>query len=213
MQRYLVTGTDTDVGKTRLTAIVARTLLDAQLRPTVVKLVQTGAENGEPDDAERAGKLARCPYRTLERFAKPADPWSAALAQNRPPVRADALARSLDGIEGTIVAEGAGGLAVPLNRDQHFGTVAQMAGLRIILAVGLRLGCMNHALLTLSLCDRLRLDVAGAVLVDRFARSEQSYIDDVRRVLQGKIEILGILPFEPNEALAVAADTPLSTLF
>jgi dethiobiotin synthetase len=62
---------------------------------------------------------------------------------------------------------------------------------------------MNHALLTLALCDQLQLRLAGCVLVDRWEKSEPSYVADVRRALQGKIEILGILPFDPDEAASV----------
>jgi dethiobiotin synthetase len=75
--------------------------------------------------------------------------------------------------------------------------------LEVILVVGLRLGCMNHALLTLGLCDQLHLRVAGGVLVDRWEKSEAAYVADVRRALQGKLEILGILPFDPDEAVSV----------
>lgn len=203
MQRYLVTGTDTDVGKTRVTAALATALQIAGREPTIVKLVQTGVAPGTPGDAAVAGKLAGCRHVELARFRKPADPWSAALAEGMPAVHAEDLARVIDGIPGTVVAEGAGGLAVPLNRLQHFGTVAMMAKLDVILAVGLRLGCMNHALLTLALCDQLQLRLAGCVLVDRWEKSEPSYVADVRRALQGKIEILGILPFDPDEAASV----------
>jgi dethiobiotin synthase len=203
VQRYLVTGTDTDVGKTRVTAALATALQIAGREPTIVKLVQTGVAPGTPGDAAVAGKLAGCRHVELARFQKPADPWSAALAEGMPAVHAEDLARVIDGIPGTVVAEGAGGLAVPLNRLQHFGTVAMMAKLDVILAVGLRLGCMNHALLTLALCDQLQLRLAGCVLVDRWEKSEPSYVADVRRALQGKIEILGILPFDPDEAASV----------
>lgn len=203
MQRYLVTGTDTDVGKTRVAAALAAALRIAGREPTIVKLVQTGLAPGEPGDAAVAGKLAGCRHVELARFQKPADPWSAALAEGMPTVHAEDLARVIEGIPGAVVAEGAGGLAVPLNRLQHFGTLAAMAKLEVILAVGLRLGCMNHALLTLALCEQLQLRVAGGVLVDRWEKSEPSYVADVRRALQGKIEILGILPFDPDEAASV----------
>jgi dethiobiotin synthase len=201
--RYLVTGTDTDVGKTRVTAALATALRVAGQNPTIVKLVQTGLAPGIPGDAARAGKLSSCRHVELARFQKPADPWSAALAEGMPTVHAEDLARVLDGINGAVVAEGAGGLAVPLNRLQNFGTVAALAKLEIVLVVGLRLGCMNHALLTLGLCDQLQLKVAGGVLVDRWEKSQPSYTADVRRALQGKLEILGILPFEPDEAASV----------
>jgi dethiobiotin synthetase len=203
VKRYLVTGTDTDVGKTRVTAALAKALRMAGAEPTIVKLVQTGIDSGLPGDAALAGKLSGCRHVELARFAKPADPWSAALAEGMPAVRADDLARIIESIPGSVVAEGAGGLAVPLNLTQHFGTVAMLANLEIVLVVGLRLGCMNHALLTLALCDQLRLKMAGCVLVDRWQRSDHAYVDDVRRALQGKIEILGILPFEPDEAASV----------
>ena len=203
MQRYLVTGTDTDVGKTRVTAALAAALRIGGCEPTIVKLVQTGVAPGEPGDAALAGKLAGCRHVELARFQKPADPWSAALAEGMPTVHAEDLARVIDGIPGAVVAEGAGGLAVPLNRLQHFGTVALLAKLDVILAVGLRLGCMNHALLTLAMCEQLQLRVAGCVLVDRWEKSDPAYVADVRRALQGKIEILGILPFDPDEAASV----------
>jgi dethiobiotin synthase len=201
--RYLITGTDTDVGKTRVTAALAKALRVSGESPTVIKLVQTGLDPGVPGDAARAGKLAGCKHVELARFRKPADPWSAALAEGMPTVRAEDLAHIIQGVNGAVVAEGAGGLAVPLNSAQNFATLAVLAKLEVILAVGLRLGCMNHALLTLGLCDQLRLKVAGGVLVDRWEKSHPSYVADVRRALQGKLEILGILPFDPDETASV----------
>lgn len=202
MRRFLVTGTDTDVGKTRVAAALARALQLGGERVTIVKLVQTG-EGEDAADARRAGELAGCASIEAARFRKAADPWSAALAEGTPPVHAEDLAHVLSGIDGSVVAEGAGGLAVPLNRTQDFADVAQLGGFEIVVTVGLRLGCLNHALLTLSLCTQRSLDVAGAVLVDRWEASEPQYLDDVRRTLQGKTRILGILPFDVDEPAAV----------
>jgi len=198
VHRYLVTGTDTGVGKTRVAACIAVALRQRGEAPTIVKLVQTGATGDRVGDAQFAGSLAQCNYAELARFIKPADPWSAALAEGLPAVHAEDLALELERFEGAVVAEGAGGLAVPLNASQDFATVAALAKLSVVLAVGLRVGCMNHALLTLSLCEERRLAVAGCVLVDRWKRSDESYVADVRRVLQGKAKMLGILPFEPD---------------
>jgi dethiobiotin synthase len=201
--RYLVTGTDTDVGKTRVTAALSLALRIGGEAPTIIKLVQTGLDPRVPGDAARAGKLSGCKHVELARFRKPADPWSAALSEGMPTVHAEDLAHVIDGIKGAVVAEGAGGLAVPLNGAQNFGTLAVLAKLEVIVVVGLRLGCMNHALLTLALCDQLQLKVAGGVLVDRWENHDASYVADVRRALQGKLEILGILPFDPDEAASV----------
>lgn len=204
MHRFLVTGTDTDVGKTRLTAALALALQQAGEKPTVVKLVQTGLPPGIPGDAARAGKAAGTRYVELARFTKRGDPWSAAMAQNASEVHAYELVDTLNSIDGAIVAEGAGGIMVPLNPNEHFGHVAVQAKLEVIVAVGLRTGCLNHALLTLNLCESLRLPVAGAVLVERWEPADEAYRNDVARALQGKMRILGILPFEPDESVSVA---------
>jgi dethiobiotin synthetase len=208
MHRYFVTGTDTDVGKTRLTAALALALRRGGMAPTVVKLVQTGLEPGASGDAARAGELAGVRYVELARYEKPADPWSAARAQGAPLLSAGTLAAALDAIEGPLVVEGAGGIMVPLNAAEHTGHVAALAKLEAIVAIGLRLGCLNHTLLTVRLCEELRIPVAGGALVER-RQCDRSYLDDVTRVLQGKLRLFGILPFAPDEAAAVRSGAML----
>ena len=198
MHRYFVTGTDTDVGKTRVTAALALALRRAGNNPTVVKLVQTGLRDGEPGDAQLAGTLADVPYLETARFFKPADAWSAALADGMPPVHAEDLTAVLAGIDGALVAEGAGGIAVPLNRTQTFADVAHLAQLHAVVVIGLRLGCINHALLTASLLEQRGVPVAGAVFCDRWEATADDYREDVRRGLQGKLRVLGILPFDAD---------------
>jgi dethiobiotin synthetase len=205
VHRYLVTGTDTDVGKTRVTAALALALRQAGEKTTIVKLVQTGLPPRVPGDAAHAGELSGVRYMELARFEKPADPWSAAIAQGATEVRAYELVGALDAIDGAVVAEGAGGVMVPLNPAEHFGHVAAWANLQAILVVGLRLGCLNHALLTLNLCEQLRVPVAGGVLVERWGPTEPGYRDDVVRTLQGKLRIFGILPFAPDPVVSVQA--------
>ncbi len=208
MHRYFVTGTDTDVGKTRVAAALALARKNPGASPIVVKLVQTGRPPGVPRDAARAAKLAGVRSLELARFEKAADPWSAALASGKPEVRAAELAEAFAHLD-AVVAEGAGGLMVPLNAREHFGNLAALAGLDTVLAVGLKLGCVNHALLTISQCQQGGLRLAGAVLVERWGRTERHYRDDVARTLQGKIEILGILPFDEDEGASVKAGAAL----
>ena len=205
MHRYLVTGTDTDVGKTRVTAALAMALRESGESPTIVKLVQTGLIPGLTGDAARAARIAGVRHLELARFQKPADPWSAAVAQGVQEVHAYELVDALGSIDGAVVAEGAGGIMVPLNPTEHFGHVAMQAKLEAIVVVGLKLGCLNHALLTINLCEQLRIPVAGGVLVERWEPAEEHYRTDVTRALQGKLRILGILPFEPDEAASVRA--------
>lgn len=201
MHRYFVTGTDTGVGKTVVTAALARALRLAGHAPTVAKIVQTGDDN----DAADAGAWAECPFVELARFKKPADPWSAALAQGAQLPRADDLAAGLDAIRGGLVAEGSGGILVPLNPDEYLGHAAERAKLRTVIAVGLRLGCINHALLTAATCADFGLPVDGVVLVERWGPTQASYRDDVSRALQDKVRVLGTIAFAPDAAHAAVA--------
>ncbi len=205
MHRYFVTGTDTDVGKTRVTAALALALKNGGMSPVIIKLVQTGLAPGVPGDAAHAAKLAGVRSLELARFEKPADPWSAALASGQPEVYASELVEAFAHIERGVVAEGAGGLMVPLNAREHFGNVAVLGALDTVLTVGLRLGCVNHALLTITQCQQAGIRLAGAVLVERWGPTEAHYREDVARTLQGKVKILGILPFEEDEAASVKA--------
>jgi dethiobiotin synthase len=209
VHRYFVTGTDTDVGKTRVTAALALAMKNAGLTPLVIKLVQTGLAPGFPGDAALAGKLAGVRSLELARFEKPADPWSAALAQGAPEVLARELVEAFAHVDRALVAEGAGGLMVPLNAREHFGHVAALAELDVVLAIGLRLGCMNHALLTIEQCRQAGLRLAGVVLVERWGPTEEHYREDVARTLQGKTKILGMMPFDDDEAASVRAGASL----
>jgi dethiobiotin synthase len=209
MRRYFVTGTDTDVGKTRVTAALALALRRAGKNPTIVKIVQTGVTPRGEGDAEHAGRLAGVGHIELARFENAGDPWSAALAEAKPPLTAERLADEVDKIPGTIVAEGIGGIMVPLNAGENIGHVAALAKLEAVITVGLRLGCINHAMLTRSLCRELNIPVAGAVLVERWGRTDPTYRDRVYCVLQGSLPVLGVLAFAAAETQSVEAGAKL----
>jgi dethiobiotin synthetase len=209
VHRYFVTGTDTDVGKTRVTAALALALKRAGRPPTIVKLVQTGVQPDGEGDAQRAAALAGTPHAELARFAKPADPWSAALNEDKPPLYARQLAGELDKIAGALVAEGAGGILTPRNASEQLGHVAAEAKLKAVIAIGLRLGCLNHALLTVRACQSLGIPIAGAVLIERWAPTDVAYREDVERALHGKLPTLGTFPFEPAEGESVETGAKL----
>ena len=209
MHRYFVTGTDTDIGKTRVTAALALALRKAGNAPVVVKLVQTGLEDGVAGDAARAGNAAGVRYLELARFEKASDPWSAAIAQGAPAVYASELADALKSLPGSLVAEGAGGLMVPINSREYIGSIAAVAQLRAVVVIGLRLGCLNHALLTIAQCAQMGIPIAAGVLVERWGPVADDYRDDVLRTLQGKLEIVGILPCDADEPASVEAGSRL----
>jgi dethiobiotin synthase len=202
-RRYFITGTDTDVGKTRVTAGFARALVASGAFPTIVKPVQTGVRVGEEGDAERAGRLAGCAFEEYVRFAKPADPWAAALAEDRPLVTVAEIAERLAAEPGDLVVEGAGGIAVPFGPGETYADLAAAAALRTVVVVGLRLGCISHALLTAAYLRERGVEPAGAVLVERWEPVGAEYIADVRRALAGRLGIYGVVPYDADEAASV----------
>lgn len=202
--RYFVTGTDTDVGKTRIAAGLAAALRPAGA-PTIVKLVQTGATPDDEGDAARAGRLAGCEARELLRYERASDPWSASIAACTTPPAAEDLAMALAGISGPLVVEGSGGAAVPLRAGEDLSDVAAAARCDAVVVVALRLGCINHALLTFEHLCRRGVRVAAAVLVDRWAPTDAAYRDDVRRALCAHTLLVGPLAYEPDDARGVAA--------
>jgi len=168
-----------------------------------VKPVQTGLGPGEAGDAARAGALSGCTAYEYMRFAAPADPWSAALAERREAPTVADLALRLAGETEMAVIEGAGGAAVPLNASETFADLAAAARLRTILVVGLRLGCINHALLSFAYLQQREVKLVGCVLVDRWSASPPSYISDVTRALEPRAPILRYLPHDDDESRSV----------
>jgi dethiobiotin synthetase len=203
--RFYVTGTDTDVGKTLITAAAARVLRARLGSATVVKVAQTGLEAAEPGDAQQAAELAGCDWRELARFPQPADPWTAALSAGALPLRAIAAAETIAAIPGPLVVEGSGGAAVPLNEDEAISDVAVRCGLDALLVVGLRLGCLNHAILTLEYLARRGVRATGIVLCARWP-TDPAYLRDVQRVLSPTGVTLATVPFaaEPRERFEAA---------
>jgi dethiobiotin synthetase len=192
---YFVTGTDTDVGKTCVTAGLARWLAASGAAPTIVKPVQTGVAPGEAGDAARAARLAGCAFLEFERYAAAADPGSAALAEGRPPPLAAGLARRIAAVPGAVVVEGAGGIAVPLNGGETFADLGRLLQLPAIVVVGLRLGCISHALLSAAFLRAHGVAIAGAFLVERFGPVGDGYIADVTRALAAHLPSLGVVPY------------------
>lgn len=212
MTRFYVTGTDTDVGKTLITAAAARLLRERHERATVVKIAQTGLETGACGDAQAAAELAGCGWLELARFPKPADPWTAANDAGLPPVEsADVVAR-VAAVAGPLVVEGSGGAAVPLNERETITDVAARCELGALLVVGLRLGCLNHAILTLEYLRRRHVPVLGVVCCERWP-VDRTYPEDVRAVLARFAEDIVSVPFEADPErrfrTAVAALQPV----
>ena len=181
MRGLLVTGTDTGVGKTILSAALLAAMSAAGRSVRAHKPVVTGLDGDEEasgtpawrPDHELLGSAARmCPEEVSPlRYGAPAAPHLAArLAGDRiEPSELLAAARAGDP-EQTLVVEGVGGLLVPLADDYTVCDLAAALGLPLLIAARPGLGTINHALLTLRVARAAGLRVLAVVLTPWPAR-------------------------------------------
>jgi len=159
----LVTGTDTEVGKTVVTAAVAAAAGAAGLRVAVVKPAQTGIDSADPgtgteSDVDVVLRLAApASARALATYPEPLSPLAAAQVAQLPPlaldtaldaVRADAAAYDL------VLVEGAGGLLAPMGEGWTLADLAVNLGCPALVVARAGLGTLNHTALTLEALRR-----------------------------------------------------------
>ncbi|MEQ1886284.1 MAG: dethiobiotin synthase [Bryobacteraceae bacterium] len=192
-----ITGTDTNVGKTVLSAaVIHRCRGVAPLR--YWKPVQTGiSQDDDTAEVERlaalaAGEVLKNGYR----FADPVSPHLAAEREDNP-VNVHRLNRMLEEGGGTEetrwIIEGAGGILVPLNRANTFAEFVSMQRIPAVIAARSGLGTINHTLLTLEALRSREIPVAGVVLIGEPNEDNAGIIGHM-----GKVPILGQMPrFEP----------------
>ncbi|MFV2084902.1 dethiobiotin synthase [Micromonospora sp. LOL_021] len=168
----VVTGTDTGVGKTVVTAAIAAAAQAAGLRVAMVKPGQTGTATGEPSDADVVTRLADpATVRTIASYPEPLAPLAAARVAAAEPLElyaaVDAVRDEAD-MHDLVLVEGAGGLLVPmgLRPSGEPWTIADLAvslGAPAVVVSRAGLGTLNHTALTLEALDR-RAVPAGVVL-------------------------------------------------
>jgi dethiobiotin synthetase len=168
----LVTGTDTDVGKTIVTSAIAAAAQGAGLRVAVIKPGQTGTAGGAPTDIDLINRLAAPETtRTLASYPDPLAPLAAAQVASMPPLElyevVDAIRAEADKHD-LVLVEGAGGLLVPMGvrpsgEAWTFADLATTLGVSVVVVARAGLGTLNHTALTLEALERRGVP-AGVVL-------------------------------------------------
>jgi dethiobiotin synthetase len=204
---YFVTGTDTEVGKTLVSGALILKLRELGRNAIGFKPVVAGTyqgQNGEyiNEDIETlrvASNLPQtqsiCPF-VLD---TPAAPHIVAKA-NGIELNVNKLLESFTGIQNEndfVVVEGAGGFIVPLNDHESLADFAQKIDLPIIVVVGMKLGCLNHTLLTIEAIKTRKMKIAGWVA--NTLAQEMSLLNENIQSLQDRIDapFLGMIPTLP----------------
>jgi dethiobiotin synthetase len=171
MTSVFVTGTDTGVGKTFISVALIELLQQQGLTVAGMKPIASGCEMTTDglrnDDALALNQHADgdLPYELINPYAfEPAIAPHIAAQQAGIEIELDKIRQNYTLIKqqvDAVVVEGAGGWLVPLNHEQTMADLAVFLDLPIILVVGIRLGCINHALLTVKAIESTGLKFQG----------------------------------------------------
>jgi dethiobiotin synthetase len=205
---YFVTGTDTGIGKTRVSAGLLKAMSKAGMKCAGMKPVASGAamtaEGLRNEDALALQAVAsvKKPYAVVNPycFAPPVAPHLAAreaqIEIGLEPIRA-AYSELCLGAD-AVVVEGVGGWQVPLSETLELPDLARELELPVLLVVGMRLGCLNHALLTARAIRVDGLELAGWVAnaMDPDFQRPEANLATLAAELQAPL--LGALPYAPK---------------
>ncbi|MDR2214178.1 MAG: dethiobiotin synthase [Pseudomonadales bacterium] len=206
---YFVTGTDTEVGKTLVSCLLLHAAAARGLDTLGLKPLAAGAqvtpEGLRNDDALRliAAATRKLPYAQVNPVCLP-EPLSPHLSARRAGKRLN-VERLVGFCRGALqqradftVIEGAGGWRVPLNTHEYLSDLPKILQIPVVLVVGLRLGCLNHALLSAETILRDGLTLAGWVAntLDPTMPERDANIATLRDALDAPL--LGVIPRLPE---------------
>lgn len=199
---YFITGTDTGVGKTLISCALLHVLAAQGKRVIGFKPVAAGCDaDGQNEDAKllRSASNVQAAYGQINPYCfVPAIAPHIAARQSGVEINFARILnsyRELAAQADVVIAEGAGGFRVPLNDSQDSADLAVELGLPVILVVGLRLGCLNHALLSAEAIDARGLAMAGWVA--NAVTEHMPALEENVAALQQRIAapLLGVVPF------------------
>ena len=203
----LITGTDTDVGKTYVACLLGRRLAGSDLTVSPMKPVESGCSlgpDGLPFPADAAAlRDAFAPHLPLSAvclYALPA-PLSPHLAARREgaaidPARIRKAVRRAEKASRIVLIEGAGGIAVEMCEGYSFADLARDLSLPVLIVAENRLGVLNHLRLSIAYLRTERLALFGVILNDRepdVSPARETNESEVRRIAADRY--LGRVPF------------------
>lgn len=216
MQGLFITGTDTDVGKTSVTVALLKLLLSHREKVIAIKPVQTGCFRNAsgllaPDVTQYQQTGARA---TVLKMYEPACSPDLAAELQGDRLTVESLMQSFNRQKINnefILVEGAGGLFVPLNKSETMLDFMQQINMPVLLVVGNKLGCLNHAALSLEALKNRGIHVLGMVL--NRVKPEESLdagagddIENQKRFLKKNVESLRALGQKQGVPLLTSVD-------
>lgn len=222
-KKIFLTGTDTEIGKTFISAALLRALAKNELKVAGLKPIASDAQPVQGvmknDDALQLQEAANVTlsYEEVNPYC-----FEPAIA---PHIAADlaGVALSVERLQQSVaipeqaeivLIEGAGGWLTPLNHKETYADWVEQSGYEVILVAGMKLGCLNHAMLTVRDIERRGLKLVGWVA--NFAQGKMNMAEDNVQWLKSNIDApcLGIVPLQDasQDADAVSQLLDVSSL-
>ncbi|MBL79228.1 MAG: dethiobiotin synthase [Nitrosomonadaceae bacterium] len=203
-QSYFITGTDTGIGKTIVSCALLSAFSGRGKSAIGMKPVVTGSVCGEWADVQAiiAASSVDAPKEWVNPYSF-VPPIAPHLAAKKAGIEIDiSFIRqaycNLQRIADVVIVEGVGGIMVPLNGHNNVADMACSLNLPLILVVGMRLGCLNHALMTAKIAQAAGLKLVGWV-ANKIDPKMDSF-DENFHALKSRLNfpLLGVLPFDKN---------------
>lgn len=223
MKSFFITGTDTEVGKTHISSLLLKLIGQYKHRALGFKPIAAGAELAFDqlvnEDALTLieSSNVNVPYALVNPFvfAEPIAPHIAAKL-NHATINVSGLSaayRAIKAVEADyLLVEGAGGWALPINDEEYLYDFVVKENLPVILVVGLKLGCLNHALLTAAHMKLLGINCIGWIAnhVDANMLMQQENIQSLKQRLP--MPLLAIAPFNKEKPTLQIHDSLITQL-
>ncbi len=219
--RLVITGTDTNIGKTTIAVAILEQLTEWGWRCAAIKPAESGCGPKEsnqdpgintlhPADAERL-RIAAGNWQTLEnvcqyRYAAPVAPGVAAASQNES-ISFEVINKQIDqavsdGAE-AIIVEGAGGLLVPMSPTTTFANLIRNIDYPALVVADARLGTINHSLLTIEALQNRGIQPAGVILTATQPTDRTFMESNAQQIsAHGGVPILGLIDHCKNPVAA-----------
>ncbi len=206
---YFVTGTDTGIGKTAVSCALIRAFARLGKRTAGMKPVSSGG-----DDAFRLSSAGGIdlPEEWVNpcNFSEPVAPHIAARREGRK-IETDRIVKAYQAIDSDIViVEGVGGFLVPLDENLDTSIIPVLLDIPVILVVGMRLGAINHALLTRDAIMSRGLRLSGWI-ANRIDPEMRAF-EEVQEAIETRMgaPLLDVLPHDPEERFEIDLSKLLS---
>ncbi len=211
--KWFITGTDTEVGKTVASGALLQAASAAGYRTAGYKPVASGCEqtlagvrNSDALALQRYSSVAlRYDQVNPLAFIEPTSPNIVSAEEGRP-ITFETLSQGLRALEAQaewVLVEGAGGWYTPLSETQTYADWVAQEQLPVILVVGVKLGCINHAMLTADAVQARSLKLAGwiANCIEPPGKRHQVYMTALKQRIPAPF--LGEIPWLPDSAAQV----------